>query len=54
MPELEFISAKITGVDGTLLKRLYIILQVFTSEMMVDLEKFCEYAVETARIYVCE
>lgn len=45
-------SANITGVDETLIKRLYIILQALSSGMMIDPEKFGVYALETARIYV--
>lgn len=45
-------SSEITGVDEALIKRLYIILQVLSSGMMIDPEKFGEYAIETARIYV--
>lgn len=45
-------SAEITGVDETLIKRLYIILQVLSSGKMIDAEKFGIYAIETARIYM--
>lgn len=45
-------SSEITGVDGTLIRRLYIILQALSSGIIIDAQKFGEYALETARIYV--
>lgn len=45
-------SADITGVDITLIKRLYIILQAMSSGIMIDATKFGSYCLETARIYV--
>lgn len=45
-------SAEITGVDEVLIRRLYIILQALSSGIMIDAEKFSDYALETARLYV--
>lgn len=45
-------TAEITGVDETLIKRLYIILQSLSSGIMIDSKKFGVYALETARLYV--
>lgn len=45
-------SANITGVDVNLINRLYIILQALSSGAMINAEKFGNYAMETARIYV--
>lgn len=45
-------SANITGVDETLIKRLHIVLQTLSSGMMIDSQKFGEYALETAKCYI--
>jgi hypothetical protein len=42
-------SADITGVDIDLIKRLYIVLQALSSGVMIDDNKFGDYALETAR-----
>ena len=45
-------SSEITGVDVSLIKRLYIILQALLPGVMMKAEKNYKYVIETARIYV--
>lgn len=45
-------SAEITGVDEDLIKRLYIILQTMSSGISVNTEKFGQYTLTTAQLYV--
>ncbi|CAH1098697.1 unnamed protein product [Psylliodes chrysocephalus] len=42
------ISARITGIDVTLIERFKVILEALSSEHMIDVEKFSAYASETA------
>ncbi|XP_076292832.1 uncharacterized protein LOC143215029 [Lasioglossum baleicum] len=46
------ISALVTGVDETLIKRFYIILQVISSGFGIDSTKFYQYSMDTAKLYV--
>lgn len=46
------LSAEITGVDETLIKRFHIILQALSSGLEIDPRKFGNYALETAKLYV--
>lgn len=48
-PEL---AAQITGVDYNLIYRLKVILEVISSGHKVDFNKFAEYGIQTARLYV--
>jgi len=50
--ENAIISASITGVDENLINRFYVILQVISCGHDIDLLKFEEYAVATARKFV--
>ena len=44
--------AEITGIDETLLKRLNIVLKTITVNFDIDSEKFKDYALETANLFV--
>lgn len=44
----------ITGVNERLMERFHAILQVISSGRNIDVEKYKEYALETARMYVAE
>lgn len=46
------VSAQITGLDENLLYRFYIILQTITCGFAIDVAKFREYTVNTARAFV--
>lgn len=46
------LSAEITGIDATFIYRLKIILEVLSSGHEVNLEKFSDYATETAELYI--
>lgn len=46
------ISAEITGIDVGLLKRFYIILQVLSSGLKINIEAYRKYTRETAELYV--
>lgn len=46
------ISAEITGVDEDLIHRFHVILQVISSGYDIDNEKFKDYCVNTARLFV--
>lgn len=48
-PEL---AAEITGVDFNLIYRLKVILEVISSGHKVDLNKFADYCLETAQLYI--
>lgn len=45
------VSASITGLDETLIKRFRVILQSLSSGFEIDVEKFKEYTTETKRMY---
>lgn len=45
-------SAEITGVKEELIQRLYIILQVLPSGVMINASRFGKYAKETAQLFV--
>lgn len=45
-------SAEVTGLDENLIHRFYIILQTISSGYEIDVNKFHEYTMETARKYV--
>ncbi|XP_076660390.1 uncharacterized protein LOC143363727 [Halictus rubicundus] len=46
------VSATITGLDEKLIKRFHVILQVVSSGHKIDISKFKEYTIETARTFV--
>lgn len=46
------VSAKITGVDESLIHRFHVILKAMSSGYDVDVVKFNEYCLNTARLYV--
>lgn len=46
------ISAMITGVDETLINKFYIILQVLSCGFEIDVKKYEEYCLESARLFV--
>jgi hypothetical protein len=46
------VSSRITGVNLDLTKRLKLVLEFFSSGHTIDTEKFSEYALETAKLYV--
>lgn len=46
------ITDDITGVDIQLIRMIHIILQALSSGIMIDAEKFGNYALETAKLYV--
>lgn len=46
------ISAEITGVDENVIQRFHVILQVISSGYSIDEEKFKDYCVNTARLFV--
>lgn len=46
------VSAKITGLDKNLIYRFHIILQTITCGFAIDIDKFKEYTLDTARDYV--
>lgn len=45
-------SATITGIDEKLIKRFHVILQVISSGFAIDIPKYEQYCLETARFYV--
>lgn len=45
-------SAKITGIDEVIIERLHVIMQVISSGYDIDIEKYDEYAIATARRFV--
>lgn len=45
-------SASITGIDVTLIKKLYIILQTISCGFKIDINKFNKFCLSTARLYV--
>lgn len=45
-------SAGITGIDGELIKRFYVILQTMSSGFPINAEKFGQYTLITAQLYV--
>ncbi|XP_078051617.1 uncharacterized protein LOC144477751, partial [Augochlora pura] len=47
--ENDNISARITGVNVTLIKRLHVILQAISSGFDINVKKFKEYALETTK-----
>ncbi|KAK7791956.1 hypothetical protein R5R35_004579 [Gryllus longicercus] len=46
------ISASITGLDLSLIKRFHVILQVISCGFEIDVPKYEAYCIETARLYV--
>lgn len=46
------VSAKITGLNEELIHRFYIILQVVSSGLDVDILKYDKYAMDTAKLYI--
>ena len=46
------ISAEITEIDVTLIKRFHVILQVISTSYKINPTKFQKYALETARCFV--
>ena len=46
------VSAKITGIDETLIKRFYVILQVISSGYDINLELFEKFRINTAKLFV--
>ncbi|XP_024875226.1 uncharacterized protein LOC112456728 [Temnothorax curvispinosus] len=46
------VSASITGVEETLIKRFHVILQTMSSGHDVNVKKFEQYALETAKLFV--
>ena len=46
------VSAKITGIDETLIKRFYVILQVISSGYDINLELFEKFCINTAKLFV--
>ena len=46
------ISAETTGVDENLIHRFHVILQVISSTFDIDNEKFKDYCVNTAHLFV--
>ena len=46
------LSAQITGLNKTLLKNLYIILQAVVSEYEINIGAFRKYAMETTKLFV--
>lgn len=45
------LSSKLTGVDVNLIRRFHIILQVISSDFEVNIEKFRQYSLDTAKLY---
>lgn len=46
------VSSMITGVDQNLINRFHVVLQAITSGHDINVDKFRDYAIETARLFV--
>jgi len=47
-------SARITGVNGSPVLRIYVILQIISSRFEINIEEFNQYTNDTAKLFVKE